>query len=417
MTVSNKLPRILVVDDNPVNTAICEEILCEDFHVYTAVDGESALAAAAEVQPDLILLDVMMPGIDGLEVCRRLRQSSRPWVKIIMVSAKAQLTDRLSGYVSGADDYVTKPFDEEELLSKIRVYLRLKHVEEINDIKNQVLEVLQHGNRTPVTQILANAELLTLFTESLTLEERVERVNSIKSAANRLCDWLTAGELLVALRSDQAAFSPEWVNVEKVICQAVETIRERQPDIDTMIQARVPQDLCAQCDEDLAHVLITRLLHHALIHTAEDGVVEINAQALPDGQFSVQIVRGGLQISESHMTSFFEPFSAPDEVLHNQDDGMGMAIVREIAILHGGFARASNLPDGRVAIRVQFPIGCPPHDAQQNHGTGSNNQTRSTADTDTDAIIDRCQIAIRDPARHILVDQPADSFDCHHETL
>src|SRR6266705_2169784 len=124
--------RILIVDDHPINVAILEEILGDDYPLQTATCGEEALAIAPDFQPALILLDIMMPGIGGYETCRRLRaHPALRYSKIIMVSARALVAERLQGYDVGADDYITKPFDEEELVAKVRVYLRLRSLEEV----------------------------------------------------------------------------------------------------------------------------------------------------------------------------------------------------------------------------------------------------------------------------------------------
>ncbi len=116
--------KILIVDDNATNIAILEEVLAEHYSLKAAISGEECLAVAAEFRPDLILLDIMMPGIDGYETCRRIRANADlKNVRIILVSAQVMGSKRLKGYEVGADDYITKPFDTEELLTKIRVYL------------------------------------------------------------------------------------------------------------------------------------------------------------------------------------------------------------------------------------------------------------------------------------------------------
>jgi DNA-binding response OmpR family regulator len=115
--------RILVVDDDPTVAEVVARYLVRDGHQVDCVaDGPTALMKAAESDPDLVVLDLMLPGIDGLEVCRRLRER-RP-VPIVMLTALGEETDRLIGLETGADDYVTKPFSPRELALRVRSVLR-----------------------------------------------------------------------------------------------------------------------------------------------------------------------------------------------------------------------------------------------------------------------------------------------------
>jgi DNA-binding response OmpR family regulator len=115
--------RILVVDDEPtILSAVATRLRAEAFEVETAVDGPSAVATAAAIQPDLVVLDVMLPGFDGLEVCRRV-QAGRA-VPVLMLTARTDETDMLIGLGIGADDYLTKPFSMRELVARVRVLLR-----------------------------------------------------------------------------------------------------------------------------------------------------------------------------------------------------------------------------------------------------------------------------------------------------
>ncbi|MCK0176829.1 response regulator transcription factor [Mycolicibacterium sp. F2034L] len=117
------MKRILVVDDEPTILAqVATRLRAEEFAVDTAVDGPSAVAAAAATAPDLVVLDVMLPGFDGLEVCRRIQaQRATP---VLMLTARTDETDMLIGLGVGADDYLTKPFSMRELVARVRVLLR-----------------------------------------------------------------------------------------------------------------------------------------------------------------------------------------------------------------------------------------------------------------------------------------------------
>lgn len=115
--------RVLVVEDEPIVAEVVERYLRRDGHTVRVVhDGNAALAAVEEFQPDLIVLDVMLPGLDGLEVCRRVR--ARRQTPIIMLTARGEELDTLIGLELGADDYVTKPFSPRELAARVRAVLR-----------------------------------------------------------------------------------------------------------------------------------------------------------------------------------------------------------------------------------------------------------------------------------------------------
>jgi CheY-like chemotaxis protein len=115
--------RVLAVDDNPVNLEILNEILGEDYTLKIATSGPEAIAIARKFKPRVVLLDVMMPKMDGLETCRQLRGiQALQDTRIAMVSAKAMPSEQAAGIRAGADDYITKPFDEVEVLALLRQY-------------------------------------------------------------------------------------------------------------------------------------------------------------------------------------------------------------------------------------------------------------------------------------------------------
>ena len=123
-------PLILIVDDNPANVEILQmRLAANNYEVITAADGEEGLAMARDAQPDLILLDIMMPKMDGIEVCQHIRADvSLPFIPIIMVTAKADSKDVVAGLEAGGDEYLTKPVDHAALVARVKSMLRIKEL-------------------------------------------------------------------------------------------------------------------------------------------------------------------------------------------------------------------------------------------------------------------------------------------------
>lgn len=140
-------PRLLIVDDNPANLEIMEVRLArQGYEILTATDGDQALIMARAQTPDLILLDVMMPGLDGLQVCRALKgDPSLPFMPIILVTAKADPNDIITGLDAGGDEYITKPVDHAALVARVRSILRVKA---LHDVVQEQAAKLEDWNRT-----------------------------------------------------------------------------------------------------------------------------------------------------------------------------------------------------------------------------------------------------------------------------
>jgi len=147
-------PRILIADDNAESVDILRTRLVHNgYEIVTARDGEEALVKARETQPDLILLDIMMPGLDGLEVCRRLKADrSLPFIPIVMVTAKADRRDIVGGLEAGGDEYLTKPVDQAALVARVRSMLRIKELHDTTEDQAARLQAqaaeLSEWNRT-----------------------------------------------------------------------------------------------------------------------------------------------------------------------------------------------------------------------------------------------------------------------------
>jgi putative two-component system response regulator len=192
--------RILIVDDSPLNVQILKKVLQHEYELETACDGEECLAKLPVFAPDLVLLDIMMPGLNGYEVCERIKSGPcGAFTQVILVSGKASSAERLRGYQALADDYVVKPFDHDELLSKVRVHFRLREaqyqlwqanrfVQEYNEaLEALVLERTAQLTATQDVAVFALAELA----EARNLETG-QHLRRMRAYSQRLAEQLAA---------------------------------------------------------------------------------------------------------------------------------------------------------------------------------------------------------------------------------
>ena len=153
--------RILLIDDNKMDVEIVRKILGEDYDLLIAYDGQSGLDMAKEKMPELVLLDVMIPQIDGYHVCQQIRaDKDLRHIKVIMVSGLTSSEERLEGYQAGADGFVIKPFAKGELLAQVRAFINLKNTYEVEQLKSNILNLISHEARTPLANIISPAQLL-----------------------------------------------------------------------------------------------------------------------------------------------------------------------------------------------------------------------------------------------------------------
>lgn len=208
--------RILVVDDEPRYVRLLEaNLLTEGYQVETALDGETAIEILTSTPIDLVLLDVLMPGMDGFAVCQRIRQFSN--VPIIMVTAKGEERDRVRGLDVGADDYLVKPFSITELLARVRAVLRRAQVSEIShtrffthgDLKIDFARAEVWKGDQPVSLSATEYRLLLQFTQNigkvLTAEELLMSIWGPEYRNEKEILWVTIARLRQKIEQDPHA--------------------------------------------------------------------------------------------------------------------------------------------------------------------------------------------------------------------
>ncbi|MEO1402505.1 MAG: response regulator, partial [Cyanobacteria bacterium J06635_1] len=178
---------ILIVDDNPTNLEVLSESLIQEgFQVAVAIDGESALEQVNYHRPELILLDVMMPGINGFETCHRLKENPETYdIPVIFMTALSDTENKVKGLSLGAIDYITKPFQHEEVLARVRVHLKLQNLARTLQQQNQLLKSEIDQREQVEAKLLEVNHALENF--NLQLEQRVEeRTQDLTKALQEL---------------------------------------------------------------------------------------------------------------------------------------------------------------------------------------------------------------------------------------
>ncbi len=356
----NGAAKVLAVDDDPINISVMEEIFAEQYVLATASSGEQALELAGQIKPDVVLLDIMMPDIDGYEVCRRLRASPDiRQTKIILVSAKALVTERLLGYEAGADDYITKPFDEDEIKSKVKVFLRLKSIEEVDRFKTGILELLSHEVHTPLNAILPVSEML-LADPGMEVNERQSLLQIIQENAGALNHLFQRTMLLCNLRAGRIAMQQEMLDLGTVITRSIEHVRSLPAAKEVSIQLEVPGGCQVQGDSSHLNLVFDALLENAVRFSAPSGSVKVCA-ARRGPALEISVTDSGKGIDPLVFPILFDGLSVGDVRHHTRGAGLSLAICREIIRAHGGHLSATSIPGQGATFTVTME---PPREAQ-----------------------------------------------------
>ena len=364
MTLKQK---VLIVDDEPRSQRIILEILGDLAECQVASSGDDALTMAETFLPDLVLLDIMMPGMDGYEVCRRFRSNPRlSHLKIVLVSGKAMIEERLKGYEVGADDYLTKPFDGEELLAKAKVFLRLTSTElELNlvnksleqkvlDRTNQLLEaearLVTSAKMSALGEMAGgiaheiNTPLATLSLIVNRLKRQVELPMFDRSDVSRMIEISEKTILrisgiirgLSAFSRDASRDDFEMVSLSKIIESSVLLCGEAMKHNEVkMIIETIPDEVKVKCRPVQISQVIINLIGNACdaIESLPDKWIKIGIRNA-SGPIVLFVMDSGRGIPESIAKKIFQPFFTTKDV--GKGTGLGLSISKGIMDAHGG---------------------------------------------------------------------------------
>jgi signal transduction histidine kinase len=351
--------RVLVVDDTPANVRLLAGILkIEGFEVETAQSGPEALALLGDplcdVCPDVVLLDVMMPEMDGFEVCARVKES-RPFLPVVMVTALQEAADRVRALEAGADDFLTKPVDEVEVVARVRSLVRVKRqhddLERANEelrraeaLRDSLTAMLVHDLRTPLTAIIGPLEMLVEGTPASDPPTPDQELLSIAhQSAHRLLhlvnDILDVGKM----ESGQMTLERAEVPPARLLTEALQQVTPlaAQKRIDLRQEVEDGATGTVYADEDLLRRVLVNLLGNAVKFTPSGGSVSVVAQPDADGghawRFSVRDTGEG--IPEEAFDRIFEKFGqAPGQMAANRrvSTGLGLTFCKMAVEAHGG---------------------------------------------------------------------------------
>ncbi len=375
----NSPARILLADDNADMRDYLKHLLQPYYEVEAVTDGIAALAAARRQIPNLVLSDIMMPGMDGLQLLHELRaDSNTKEIPIILLSARAGEESRVEGLEMGADDYLVKPFSARELLARVRANLELSQLrkdalaerteriqqqaarveaEAANRMKDEFLQVLSHEIRTPLNGMLGWVKMLSQgkLDSSATARalETIER--NAKAQAKLIDDLLDVSRIIQGkLRLEKCP-----VSLVSVILEAIETVKPQAQAKDITIEFMLEESASyVWGDVSRLQQVVWNLLSNAVKFTPSAGQVEVGLQ-VTDTNALLVVKDTGVGINAEVLPYIFDRFRQADASTTRTYGGLGLglAIVRHLVEMHDGTVEAQSAGKGLGAtFSVRLPL-------------------------------------------------------------
>lgn len=351
---------VLIVDDEERNIKLLKVYLkSEDYRLLGALNGEEALGMVSETPPDLILLDVMMPGIDGLEVCRRLKGNEETkLIPIVIVTALQDKEARVKAMEAGADDFLNKPVDKTELVVRVKSLLRIKsyqddlvssygeisrkneQLKDLERIKEALMHMVIHDLRNPLTGISLSLDIIRAGEKNLS-ESQLHATENCLSHCRYLSQLVQS--ILDIHKMEEGKLIPDKqvTNVPKLIEDALQQFRAKAETEGVSLSFPQPGDIPSiRIDRGLIKRVIGNLLNNAIRHSSEGGEVEVSVDPLAgNGGLCLSVKDNGNGLSPEYHGKVFDKFEQAESRQAGSNPGrtgLGLTFCKMAVESHGG---------------------------------------------------------------------------------
>lgn len=363
--MKNTIPHILIVDDIGENLQVLGNILSkEGFDTSFALNGKLALSVIEETLPDLILLDIAMPVMDGFEVCRILKSSERTReIPIIFLTAKTEVDNMVHGFSLGADDYVTKPFNTLELLARVKAHIELKkskdtileqnkelsnlvnqlsksneELNKLNASKDKFFSIIAHDLKGPVGNLNSFLNFMTDQSDKISKEEFQKDLILLQSSSKKIKDLLE--NLLTWSRSQRGdiQYNPDNFDLQRLIQSNMLLFESSVNNKKISLLNKVQSGIAGYFDYEMIKTVFRNLISNAIKYTNTNGSITISSREL-DTFIEITIEDTGTGMNHSMSQNLFrievKHFST-DGTNGEKGTGLGLILCKEFIDKHGG---------------------------------------------------------------------------------
>lgn len=365
MTDSTIKGNILIVDDTPANLRLLSNMLTEqEYKVRAVVNGQMALTTTRAIPPDLILLDINMPGMNGYEVCQRLKtdEATRA-IPIIFISALDEVQDKVKAFTVGGVDYITKPFQFEEVLARVETHLSLCRLQkelgqEIVARDKLIAELdayahtVAHDLKNPLTALIGFSELMLDRYEKMPPEQVERNLRVIAENGRRMTNIIEELLLLASVRQ-QGQVVMEPVDMAHVVSE----VRARLADMIKRNDAElVAPDTWPVVLGHGAWVeeVWTNYISNAIKYGGKPPHIELGATSQEDGYVRFWVRDNGAGIAQEDQPRLFTPFERLSQA-RTEGHGLGLSIVQRIVEKLGGYVSLNSAPDQGSTFSFSLP--------------------------------------------------------------